>query len=247
MYRERVSRVPDAVLWWSTAPGTATAGRRVLPDGCMDVIWADGALLVAGPDTAAHVVTDRPGARYVGLRFGPGTGPAVFGVPARELRDLRVPLDDLWPDAEARRLTERAGEAADAGPALGPALAPALAPVLGAVLEEEAARRLGATRRPVDTPLVGCVVEGVRAGRPVARIAADTGIGERRLHRRCLDAFGYGPRTLGRILRMNRAVDLARGGTPPATVAAVAGYADQAHLSREVRSLTGVTLGALIR
>ncbi|MEU7878945.1 AraC family transcriptional regulator [Microbispora bryophytorum] len=239
MYGERVSRVPDAVLWWSTAPGSATPGRRVLPDGCMDVIWADGALLVAGPDTAAHVVTDRPGARYVGLRFGPGTGPAIFGVPARELRDLRVPLDDLWPGAEVRRLTERAGEAADARPVLGPAL--------GAVLEEEAARRLGATHRPVDTALVGCVVEGVRAGRPVARIAADTGIGERRLHRRCLDAFGYGPRTLGRILRMNRAVDLARGGTPPATVAAVAGYADQAHLSREVRSLTGVPLGALIR
>ncbi|MEV1205113.1 AraC family transcriptional regulator [Microbispora rosea] len=235
MYRERVSRVPDAVLWWSTSPGTAAAERRVLPDGCMDVIWADGALLVAGPDTAAHVVTDRPGARYVGLRFGPGTGPLVFGVPAHELRDRRVPLADLWPGAEARRLTERTGEAADAGP------------WLGAVLEEEAARRLGRAHRRVDAALVGAVVTGVRAGLPVARIAADAGVGERRLHRRCLDAFGYGPRTLGRILRMNRAVDLARGGTPPATVAAVAGYADQAHLSREVRSLTGVTLGALIR
>ncbi|MEU6430296.1 helix-turn-helix transcriptional regulator [Microbispora sp. NPDC046973] len=235
MYRERVSRVPDAVLWWSTAPGSATAERRVLPDGCMDVIWVDGALLVAGPDTAAHVVTDRPGARYVGLRFGPGTGPVVFGVPAHELRDRRVPLADLWPAAEARRLTERAGETAGAGPRL------------GAVLEEEAARRLGTAPRPVDTALVGAVVRGVRAGLPVARIAAEAGIGERRLHRWCLDAFGYGPRTLGRILRMNRAVDLARGGTPPATVAAVAGYADQAHLSREVRSLTGVTLGALTR
>ncbi|WP_432861182.1 helix-turn-helix domain-containing protein [Microbispora rosea] len=239
MYRERVSRVPDAVLWWSTSsgasPGTGAAERRVLPDGCMDVIWADGALLVAGPDTAAHVVTDRPGALYVGLRFGPGTGPLVFGVPAHELRDRRVPLAELWPGAEARRLTERAGEAADAGP------------WLGAVLEEEAARRLGRAPRRVDAALVGAVVTGVRAGLPVARIAADTGVGERRLHRRCLDAFGYGPRTLGRILRMNRAVDLARGGTPPATVAAVAGYADQAHLSREVRSLTGVTLGALIR
>ncbi|MEV4298808.1 AraC family transcriptional regulator [Microbispora rosea] len=239
MYRERVSRVPDAVLWWSTSPstfpGTAAAERRVLPDGCMDVIWADGALLVAGPDTAAHVVTDRPGARYVGLRFGPGTGPVVFGVPAHELRDRRVPLAELWPGAEARRLTERAGEAADA------------APRLGAVLEEEAARRLGRAPRRVDAALVGAVVTGVRAGLPVARIAADAGVGERRLHRRCLDAFGYGPRTLGRILRMNRAVDLARGGTPPAAVAAVAGYADQAHLSREVRSLTGVTLGALIR
>ncbi len=235
MYRERASRVPDAVLWWSTSPGSAAGERRVLPDGCMDVIWADGALLVAGPDTAAHVVTDRPGARYVGLRFGPGTGPMVFGVPAHELRDQRVPLADLWPGAEARRLAERAGEAAD------------VLARLGAVLEEEAARRLGTAPRRVDAALVGAVVEGVRAGLPVARIAADAGVGERRLHRRCLDAFGYGPRTLGRILRMNRAVDLARGGTPPAVVAAVTGYADQAHLSREVRSLTGVTLGALIR
>ncbi|GAB3161723.1 helix-turn-helix domain-containing protein [Microbispora hainanensis] len=238
MYRERASRVPDAVLWWSTSPGSAVGERRVLPDGCMDVIWADGALLVAGPDTAAHVVTDRPGARYVGLRFGPGTGPMIFGVPAHELRDQRVPLADLWPGAEARRLTERAGEAAEVADAAGR---------LGAVLEEEAARRLGTAPRRVDAALVGAVVEGVRAGLPVARIAADTGVGERRLHRRCLDAFGYGPRTLGRILRMNRAVDLAREGTPPATVAAVTGYADQAHLSREVRSLTGVTLGALIR
>ena len=235
MYRERASRVPDAVLWWSTSPGSTAAERRVLPDGCMDVIWADGALLVAGPDTAAHVVTDRPGARYVGLRFGPGTGPVVFGVPAHELRDQRVPLTELWPGAEARRLTERAGETAD------------VTARLGAVLEEAAARRLGAASRRVDAALVGAVVEGVRAGLPVARIAADAGVGERRLHRRCLDAFGYGPRTLGRILRMNRALDLARGGTPPATVAAVTGYADQAHLSREVRSLTGVTLGTLIR
>ncbi|MEN3536789.1 helix-turn-helix transcriptional regulator [Microbispora sp. ZYX-F-249] len=239
MYGERASRVPGAVLWWSTAPGSATGERRVLPDGCMDVIWADGALLVAGPDTGAHVVRDRPGVRYVGLRFGPGTGPVVLGVPAHELRDRRVPLADLWPGAEVRRLTERAGEAAGRHPS------PDM--FLGAVLEEAAARRLHAAPRPADAGLVGAVVDGVRAGLPVARIAADAGVGERRLHRRCLDAFGYGPRTLGRILRMNRAVDLARQGAPFATVAAVAGYADQAHLSREVKSLTGVTLGALAR
>ncbi|MEU8171612.1 AraC family transcriptional regulator [Microbispora hainanensis] len=243
MYRERASQVPDAVLWWTTSPGPAAGERRVLPDGCMDVIWADGTLLVAGPDTAAHVVDDRPGARYVGLRFGPGTGPMIFGVPAHELRDQRVPLADLWPGAEARRLTERAAEAADAVDDM----VDDAAARLGTVLEEAAARRLGAAPRRVDTALVGAVVEGVRAGLPVARIAADAGVGERRLHRRCLDAFGYGPRTLGRILRMNRAVDLAREGTPPAMVAAVTGYADQAHLSREVRALTGVTLGALIR
>ncbi|GGO11091.1 AraC family transcriptional regulator [Microbispora rosea subsp. aerata] len=235
MYRERVSGVPDAVLWWSTSPAAGSAERRVLPDGCMDVIWADGTLLVAGPDTTAHLVLDRPGARYVGLRFGPGVGPLVFGVPAYELRDRRVPLADVWPGAQARLLAERAGEAAELG---GP---------VGVVLEEAAARRLRDAPRLVDADLVRAVVDGVRAGVPVGRIAAGAGVGERRLHRRCLEAFGYGPRTLGRILRMNRALALARGGMPFAEVAAVAGYADQAHLSREVRSLTGVTLGTLIR
>lgn len=235
VYGERVSGVPDAVLWWSTSPAAAAAERRVLPDGCMDVIWADGTLLVAGPDTAAHVVTDRPGARYVGLRFGPGTGPVVFGVPAYELRDRRVPLADLWPGTQVRQLAERADEAAELGRSV------------GAVLEAAAARRLRAAPRPGDAALIRAVVDGVRAGVPVARIAEGAGVGERRLHRRCLDAFGYGPRMLGRILRMNRAVDLARTGMPFAEVAAVAGYADQAHLSREVKSLTGVTLGALTR
>jgi AraC-like DNA-binding protein len=66
------------------------------------------------------------------------------------------------------------------------------------------------------------------------------------LHRRSLAAFGYGPKLLGRILRLNRALDLARAGTPYATVAAQAGYADQAHLSRDVKQLAGVPLRVLL-
>ncbi|MBO0829033.1 MAG: helix-turn-helix domain-containing protein, partial [Streptosporangiales bacterium] len=66
------------------------------------------------------------------------------------------------------------------------------------------------------------------------------------LHRRSLTVFGYGPKTLTRILRMTRAVDLARTGTPFATVAAATGYADQAHLARDVRSLTGEALRRLV-
>jgi AraC-like DNA-binding protein len=60
-------------------------------------------------------------------------------------------------------------------------------------------------------------------------------------------AFGYGAKTLARILRMSRALDLARQGVPPAVVAADTGYADQSHLSREVRALAGVPLGNLLR
>jgi AraC-like DNA-binding protein len=228
MYREWASRVAGTVAWQSTVPAVDQA-QRVLPDGCMDLLWMDGELLVAGPDTTAYVTTLRPGAINTGLRFPSGTGPAVVGVPACELRDQRVPLADLWPAAEVRRLTDRVAAAAD----------PALA------IEEIAADRLRRADPP--DPAVTGIVAGLRAGVPVARIAWDTGLSERQLHRRCLAAFGYGPKTLGRILRMNRALALARAGTPFATVAASAGYADQAHLARDVKALAGVPLGVLMR
>ena len=54
------------------------------------------------------------------------------------------------------------------------------------------------------------------------------------------ESNGYGPKTLARILRMRRALDLARAGAPLAEVAVRSGYADQAHLTREVRDLAGV-------
>jgi AraC-like DNA-binding protein len=92
---------------------------------------------------------------------------------------------------------------------------------------------------------VAAVVDRLRAGATVAATAHAVGLTERSLHRRCLAAFGYGPKPLARILRMRRALALARGGTPFAAVAAAAGYADQAHLAREVRSLAGVPLGVL--
>jgi AraC-like DNA-binding protein len=68
----------------------------------------------------------------------------------------------------------------------------------------------------------------------------------RQLQRRCGTAFGYGPKTLARVLRLQRALALARRGRSFANVSATAGYADQAHLSREVKALAGVPLGVLI-
>lgn len=70
------------------------------------------------------------------------------------------------------------------------------------------------------------------------------GLSQRQLHRRCLPLLGYGPRHLSRVLRLQRA--LAAPGSL-AEVAHACGYADQAHLSREVRDLTGTTPTALRR
>jgi AraC-like DNA-binding protein len=229
MYRETTSTVTGAVVWRRTVADRAQP-VRILPDGCIDLIWsAQCGLLVAGPDTRAQIATGTAGERWVGLRLPPGTGPAVLGVPAYELRDQRLPLGALWPEALTRELGERA----------------AYADRPDRLLESVAAARLRA--RGGSDPIAPAVLARLAAGEDVARTAAEVGLSPRQLHRRCQTLFGYGPKTLARILRMRRALALARSGIPAAEVAVRAGYADQPHLSREVRALAGVPLRELSR
>jgi AraC-like DNA-binding protein len=220
------------VLWTNI---TQPSPGPILPDGCTDLIWGEGHLLVAGPDTGPHFMDDvASGARYVGLRFAPGQGPAFFGVPAHELRDRRVPLADLWPAARVRELAER--------------VSGATAP--GRVLEEAATARLRETAGPAvrdgGPGRTAAIAAALARGLPVAEVARFVALSERQLHRHSLAAFGYGPQTLARVLRLVRALGLARAGVPYAQVAARAGYADQAHLAREVKALAGAPLGVLL-
>lgn len=224
MYVERASRLDGAVVWTNASSGGA---GLVLPDGCMDLLWNDGRLLIAGPDTRAQAPVGSP-SRWAGLRFYPGTAPAFLGVPAHELRDRRVELADLWPVSLVRRLTARVNAADD--PASG--------------LEDVVLERADEVDGP--DPLLRQVVAALDAGRPVAATADELGLGARQLHRKALAAFGYGPKTLARVLRMQRALALARGGVPFAETAVRAGYADQAHLARDVRELAGLPLGELL-
>ncbi|MER6999044.1 AraC family transcriptional regulator [Streptomyces sp. NPDC000410] len=226
MYEERASLLDGAVVWTNRPSGPGPF-VPVLPDGCMDLLWTEGRLLVAGPDTHAHVPPDT-GAHYVGLRFAPGAAPAFLGVPAHELRDRRVDLADLWPAARVRTLADRVGAARDRP----------------AALEAVALRHAEGT--PPPDPLLRAVVAALDAGRSVAATAQAVGLGARGLHRRSLDAFGYGPKTLARVLRLQRALAFVRSGMPYAEAALAAGCTDQPHLAREMRDLTGLTLGGYV-
>ncbi|SUA75324.1 Adenosine deaminase [Nocardia otitidiscaviarum] len=226
-YQERPSAaVAGAVVWTRTLRSAVEA--PVLPDGCMDLLWMDGALRVAGPDTRARAVALPAGTRIAGIRFPPGTAPALLGVPAHELRNAGVEIDALWSPAEARRASELVGESAN--------------PVAG--VEAVAAARAAVTE-PADS-VVRWIAEQLAAGRSVAETATATGFGARRLHRLSLASFGYGPKTLARVLRLQHGLALSRAGVPFAEVAARAGYADQAHFAREVRDLTGMPLRRLL-
>jgi AraC-like DNA-binding protein len=210
-------------VWTSTAPVVPEV-VHVLPDGCMDVIWSGADLFVAGPDTAPHPFTRTAAA--TGLRFHPGVLPALLGVPADVVRDARVPLAELLP-GPGRRAAALLADGTD----------PARLP--------EVLTRL-------DRPGGGPPESGIRAaaarlarGATAADVADALGWTTRTLHRRSVAAFGYGPSVLRRVLRFRRAQALLRAGVAPAEVAARTGYADQPHLSREVRVFAGVSPAGL--
>ena len=220
---------------WASRPSETVAGL-VLPDACIDLIWNGVSIFVAGPDTGPVPVPPSPGQRFAGLRFRPGRAPAFLGVPASELLDSRVSLGDLWGEAEAASLAGRLVAARSPEHAAG-------------LLDDAIADRAAAA--PDSDPIVDHLVAVFRkqpdAGGVVQLASQILAIGERRLHRHCLAAVGYGPKMLERVLRFQRARRLARDTGSLATVAVLAGYADQAHLTRESRRLAGRTPSDLFK
>lgn len=222
---------PFACTWVSRTGDDTPATGRVLPDACIDVIWDGRRLFVAGADTRAQLTTPHAGEFHVGVRFRPGAAAPFLGVPAHAITDERVDVADLRGAAAARRIEE------------------ALAGLTPRAAAGELAHAV-ATWSTDDgdhygrfAGFTGAVVRA--ASDPAARVtafASDLGVTERTLHRRCREAFGYGPKTLQRVLRFQRFLALAarcpdRG---LAGLAVESGYADQPHLTRECNDLSGL-------
>jgi AraC-like DNA-binding protein len=218
-------------LWFHRMPDGANIPIAVVPDGCVDILWADGKLKVAGPDRTAVVETIAPGSTIVGLRFQPAAAVNWLRSPMWELVNRRVALEDFW-GGEARRLADWIGEAGTPG---------------------QIARRLqlGMSRieARIDPPdpqmkAVFAFCDPVNpANHSVTNVSDRLGVSVRTLRRRCHHVFGYGPKTLERILRFQRFLTLASRGKEigMASFAMEAGYSDQAHLSREVRYFSGLS------
>ena len=186
-----------ACVWRSVTTDVSPVGSLILPDGCMDLVWSPGREpFVAGPDRTAWAVADPVGTVHVGVRFRPGAGPAVIGVPAVELVNQQVPLADLWGSAQARAVTEQLEGAASA--------AEAIRALVGSVADRQ---------READGVVVHAVdiVSRRAAGH---RAPLDGGLGERQIRRRFVAAVGYGPKTLERILRFQRFLRIARHDAP---------------------------------
>jgi AraC-like DNA-binding protein len=160
----------------------------------------------------------------------------LLGLPVDELVDFTVDLDDLWQGTAVR---------------LGELLAAASDPQTGLeVLQRFLVSRQ--TRAAAPDQLVSTAVRRLMPWQPVLieTLSAELTISQSQLRRRFLATVGVGPKALQRTLRFQGYLALAQAAASPsaripaagvADLAAEAGYADHAHLSRECRRLTGLT------
>jgi AraC-like DNA-binding protein len=222
-YREHAP--PDALAsvvacLWEHEPA-ASYSLRIVPDGCVDLIWlADRELVIAGADTGPRTVRLPAHARTSGIRLRPGAAGSVLGLPASELRDAEIAATLVWGE-DAARLEDAVANAS---------------PGRRLELLADAVARRGAEP---DALVVAAAGRLAAPRARVADVASGLGVSERQLHRRTLGAIGYGPKMLARVVRMRRLVALAE--EPLAPRAFAAGYASQAHMNDEVRRLTGTT------
>lgn len=212
---------------WEYVQGPEARPALVLPDACVDLLWDGVRLSIAGPDTRAQYAHIAPGRRVQGLRFAPGAATRWLGVPLHALADQRVDLRDLG--------------------------IPRLATLADRMAERDAdATAWLADRILADTPPRSDAMRAVHARlsrtRPdtVAQLARDLGITERTLLRRCDEAFGYGPKLLARILRLQRFLALRDRRATLTDTALAAGYYDAAQLAGDARRLSGLTPAQLV-
>jgi AraC-like DNA-binding protein len=231
-------------IWTVNSDGASAAPtrNRVLPDACADVIFdfGDGALrssasdaglrsAVVGTMTAAAVIEQVGRIDLLGVRFRPGGAPAFLRLPLGQATDRTFDLEAL---GEGWQVTTRRIHAADtAGERLSLLLA-----------------ALGARFRPDST--VDCLICGAwsriigSAGALGMRaLAAEVGVGERRLQRLFHERIGLSPKEAARVARfraalqrMSRHPDRALG-----RIGLETGYYDQPHFNREFARFAGLS------
>lgn len=238
--------VSQLLLYRETLPPDVEVLERVIPDGSSRLVLnfgdapteghAPGArALVLGASAAPALVRMQGHIEGFSIALRPGAATALFGIPAGDLAGAAVPLDELWGRA-APELLDRLDAASNL---------PERAALIRAALLHRLASPPSAHAR---TAARAATLISASGGRRTLRdLAADLGLGERRLQQLFQLHIGLPPRTWSRLARMHallrslRRVDLRVHRPDWARLALDHGYYDQAHLANELRALCGLT------
>jgi AraC-like DNA-binding protein len=241
-YREFLPPAPLAAyflcFWSQTITGSEGAyEHRVLPDGCIDLVLInDDTPMAVGPWTVSFVARLAVGTSITGARLQPGRASSLLGMPASELLNQAIPVAALTGAVQHMQL-EKVIEQSSAT-----ARRSALAQGLFASIRHSA---------PFD-PGVSASIQWLsrhpKGG--IRQLSQSVGISERQLHRRFSAAIGYGPKMFQSVLRFQRLLKTAGQIGPERSLADLAlntGYADQAHMTREVHRLANLRPTELLR
>jgi AraC-like DNA-binding protein len=156
----------------------------------------------------------------------------LLGLPAGELSNRHISLEDIW-GSRAVRLREQLLEVSEP-------------PAMFALLEREFLHRI--RQSLIVHPAISFALRQFDSQALTARVASvqqATGYSDLRFITLFTDAVGLSPKRYSRIQRLRRVVEqIARGKRDLAEVAADNGYYDQSHLNRDFREFAGVTPGS---
>lgn len=214
------------------------APSLLLPTGGVDLLFVTSATVPFIPPMMIHGYIAEALApppmelSGVGIRFRPGGFAALTGIPQHEVTGGLFDLSQMVsPDLRLRLQRIRSMLLhADVSP----------------MLIERAVEDLASKAATAPSWLSALRSSGNRC-RGVEHLARHAGVSIRQLERLSRMYLGVGPKTLFRVLRLRRCLRWKFRGASWADAALEAGYADQAHLSREARSILGISPTAMMR
>lgn len=228
------------------------ARERVLPDGCMEMVInlkedripdydprdpnrfeTRQGVVLCGPHSEFMVIDAESQARVMGVHFQPGGAWPFLGMPARELINQTLSLEDLWGvmAAELRhRLVDARSHAARFR-------------VLESALK--AHLRVSAKRHPAVAWTLA-EIERASGPRTLADITHEIGLSSRRFIELFSREVGLTPKRYDRVRRFQRVVQTIHGSAEIhwADLAVSCGYFDQAHFIHDFRDFCGMTPSA---
>jgi AraC-like DNA-binding protein len=238
---------PFVRLLWAAAPGGPAGNWRehILPTGCMHLamrlsgpplrLYADeadrhgrtvGHAVVGGARGGFYLREASGDSGSIGALLEPGAAHALFGAGADALAESHTPLADLWGHG-AELCLERLHHAPSPSACL-------------AVLEDELLARLRGAAG-LDPALVAALC-ALRSGGRVRDAVRASGFSHRHLLVRFRETVGLAPKRYARVLRLQDALAaLARPHARLVEVGLQAGYADQAHFTRDFHAFAGLT------
>lgn len=184
--------------------------------------------IVTGPRATATFAVRTPWRHGMAVGLTPVGMSALTGAPVREVAGATVPLADLL-GVRAEELAGRLGESAswdERFALLWERLTAWLCPGPG---RDHLIMRAWWRLQAPDCP------------RTIAGLAAEVGVSRRYVELGFRRVVGLSPKTVARIARFQRTVDSWRRPSATLDAALSCGFADQPHLSREIRAMSRLT------